>query len=52
MTINCVMKAWPKTWATILQEMYRDGFALCLKCGGLPHESFLDAHNSACPDKS
>ena len=51
MTLNCLKKWWPKTWAAVLQDMYTQGFALCLKCGGLPHETFIDPHNTACPGK-
>ena len=51
MTINSVIATWPKTWASVLQNMYAQGYALCLKCEGLPHENFLEAHAAACPGK-
>ena len=51
MLIKNLRQLFPKTWRAELQEMYLDGFALCLKCDGLPHEDFIEAHNSACPNK-
>ncbi len=49
MTLQGLQYHWPRTWRVELQQMYREGFVLCLKCDGLPHENFLDAHNAACP---
>ncbi len=51
MTLQCLQQHWPRTWRAKLSRMFREGFVLCLKCDGLPHEKFLDAHNAACPNK-
>jgi hypothetical protein len=51
MTLNYLMEQWPGSWRSILRSMYANSFVLCLKCGGLPQERFIDAHDSACPGK-
>ena len=51
MTLRNLRQFFPKTWGEELQEMYLDGFVLCLKCGGLPYEDFIEAHNAACPGR-